>query len=156
LSYTLAAPLVGIAQGALDAFAERVQTRFSSTGQNLSGFQSVHVRIGEAAAEVDCARTLMRSDLAELIDRGRRGESLSELERARFRRDHAYVAKLSVQAVNRLFDISGGHALFDASPIQRAHRDVHAGAHQIALTWDTYAEQYGRARLGLELTDAFV
>jgi 3-hydroxy-9,10-secoandrosta-1,3,5(10)-triene-9,17-dione monooxygenase len=58
--------------------------------------------------------------------------------------------------VDRLFEVSGGHSLFDASPIQRAHRDVHAGSHQVALLWDTYAEQYGRVRLGLEPTDIFV
>jgi hypothetical protein len=26
----------------------------------------------------------------------------------------------------------------------------------VALVWDTYAEQYGRVRLGLEPTDIFV
>ena len=54
------------------------------------------------------------------------------------------------------WDVAGGHALFDGSALQRAHRDVHAGSHQVALTWDTYAEQYGRVRLGLEPNDPFV
>jgi len=156
LSYTLVTPLIGMAQGAIEAFEARISSRFSPLGQALAGYQSIHIRLGEAAAEVAAARALMRQDLNELIDRGRRGDALTPLDRARFRRNHAYCAKLSVQATNRLFEVAGGHALFASSPIQRFHRDVHAGSHQVALTWDTYAEQYGRARLGLEITDAFV
>ena len=156
LSFTLACPLLGIAQGALDAFEQRVRTRFTATGQSLATFQNMHIRIGQSAAELAAARALMRSDLAELIERGQRGDTLSMLDRARIRRDHAYIARLSVQATNRLFEVAGGHALFDSSPLQRAHRDVHAGSHQVALTWDTYAEQYGRALLGLEPSDALI
>jgi 3-hydroxy-9,10-secoandrosta-1,3,5(10)-triene-9,17-dione monooxygenase len=156
LSFTLACPLLGIALGALDAFERSLRTRFSPTGQSLATFQNMHVRMGEAAAEIAAARALMRVDLAELIERGRHGDTLSMLDRARIRRDHAYIARLSVQATNRLFEVAGGHALFDSSPLQRAHRDVHAGSHQVALTWPTYAEQYGRALLGLEPNDAFI
>jgi alkylation response protein AidB-like acyl-CoA dehydrogenase len=156
LSFTLAAPLLGIAQGALDAFEVAIKTRFSPTGQSLAAQQNMHIRIGEAAAELSAARALMRQDLAELVHRGRHGDTLTMLDRTRIRRDHAYIARLAVQATNRLFEVAGGHALFDGSALQRAHRDVHAGSHQVALTWDTYAEQYGRVRLGLEPNDPFV
>ncbi len=72
-------------------------------------------------------------------------------ERARIRRDQGYVARLSVRAVDRLFEASGGHALFDSSPMQRFHRDAHAASHHFGLSWETGAEEYGRMRLGLEL-----
>jgi alkylation response protein AidB-like acyl-CoA dehydrogenase len=154
MPFTLACPLLGIAQGAVDAFEARTRTRLTAlTAQPMVNLTNMHARLAEAAVEVDCARHLMRHDLAEMIDRARRGEAVTLLDRARYRRDHAYIAKLSVQAVNRVFEVSGGHALFESSPIQRAHRDVHAGAHQVALTWDTCAEQYGRVRFGLEPTD---
>ena len=157
LPFNLAAPLLGIAQGAVDSFEQRMRTRLSAVGgQKMQDRVNIQTRLGEATAEVDCARLLMRHDLDEMLTRAARGESPSLEARLRYRRDHAYMAKLSVQAVDRLFEVSGGHSLFDASPIQRAHRDVHAGSHQFALMWDTYAEQYGRVRLGLEPTDAFV
>ena len=73
-------------------------------------------------------------------------------ERLRTRRNQAYVVMLCVQAVNRLFAGSGGHALFDASPLQRFHRDIHAASHHAALSWDILAEQYGWVLLGLEPT----
>lgn len=72
------------------------------------------------------------------------------LERARYRRNHAFVARLSVQAVDVLFAASGGSAIYDQEPMQRFHRDVHAGSHHVILGWDANAEQYGRVALGLE------
>ena len=82
-----------------------------------------------------------------MIDRGRREEPLTDLEIARTRANQAYVARLAVRATNRLFEVSGGHSLFDTAPLQRFHRDVNAGSHQGALTWHTNAEEYARRRL---------
>ena len=76
-------------------------------------------------------------------------------DRVRFRRTHAYAARLCVAATNRLFDAAGGHAIYDHNPMQRYHRDVNAGAHQVALGWDDNAVLYGRVRLGLEPVGLF-
>ncbi|HLH67902.1 MAG TPA: acyl-CoA dehydrogenase family protein [Candidatus Dormibacteraeota bacterium] len=157
LPFTLAVPLLGIAQGAIDHFEKRARERATAfTQTRMATLLPIQVRLAEATAEVDCARLLMRHDLHELLEHGARGEEIPMVERLRYRRDHAYIAKLAVQAVNRLFEVSGGGALYQDSPLQRAHRDVNAGAKQIALIWDTYAEQYGRVRLGLEPTDVII
>lgn len=154
MPFTLAVPLLGIAQGAIDSFEKRTREGVTAMSQaRMATLVPMQVALAEATAEVDCARLLMRHDMRELIDRGGRGEPLSLEDRLRFRRDHAYVSKLSVQAVNRLFEVSGGRALYLESPLQRAQRDVQAGSKQVALIWNTYAEQFGRVRLGLEPTD---
>ncbi len=70
-------------------------------------------------------------------------------QQAKYRRDQAYIAKLGVQAVNRLFEASGGRGLFDSNALQRFHRDIHAASHHFSLTWDGVAQQYGQVRLGL-------
>ena len=157
MPFTLAVPLVGIAQGAVEKFEERTRTRVAQlSGVAMATMGGVQLRLAEASAEVDCARLLVRHDLDEMLALGAREAPLPLDTRLRFRRDHAYVSTLCVRAANRVFDGSGGHALFDSSPIQRAHRDVHAGSHQVALNWDTYGEQYGRVRLGLEPTDTVI
>ncbi len=150
LPFTVASPLIGIAQGAVDAYEERLRERIERAGNSLPGMASFAARLAEATAEVGCARLLMRHDLDEMLGRAARDEPLSTEARLRYRRDHCYVAALSVRAVNRLFEASGGHAILESSPLQRAHRDVHAGSHHVILTWDGPAEQYGRVRLGLE------
>ena len=127
--YALGASLVGMAQ--------------------LTGVQ---VRLAEATMEVEAARLIMQHDLHAILARARRNVMPTLEERLRTRRNQAYVVTLCVQAVNRLFAAGGGHALFDSSPLQRFHRDIHAASHHAALSWDILAEQYGRVLLGLEPT----
>lgn len=145
--WDLAAPVVGIAQGAVDEFTARV--RGSSTPGRTAESAALQLRLAEASAEVDAARALHRHDIREMLEKAARGEMVSERDRARYRRDKAFVAKLCVQAVNRLFEASGARAVMDGEPIQRFHRDAHAAAHHAALNWDVWAEGYGRQALGL-------
>ncbi|HMH54578.1 MAG TPA: acyl-CoA dehydrogenase family protein [Candidatus Acidoferrum sp.] len=145
--WDLSAPVVGIAQGAVDEFTARV--RGSSTPGRTAESSALQLRLAEASAEVDAARALQMHDVRELLGMAARGESPSDADRARYRRDKAFVAKLCVQAVNRLFEGSGARAVMDSEPIQRFHRDAHAASHHAALTWDVWAEQFGRQALGL-------
>jgi 3-hydroxy-9,10-secoandrosta-1,3,5(10)-triene-9,17-dione monooxygenase len=145
--WDLSAPVVGIAQGAVDEFTERV--RASSTPGRTAESSALQLRLAEASAEVDAARALQRHDVRELFEGAARGETPGEADRARYRRDKAFVARLCVRAVNRLFEASGARAVMDAEPIQRFHRDAHAASHHQALAWDMWAEQYGRQAFGL-------
>jgi 3-hydroxy-9,10-secoandrosta-1,3,5(10)-triene-9,17-dione monooxygenase len=153
LPFTLCSPLVGMALGALEEFIERLKGK---TGPGRSSESvALHLRIAESSAEIDTARLIVKTTTNQLIERAARGEAPSELEQAATRRNYGYVARLCVQAVNRLFEASGGHALYESQAMQRFHRDVHAGSHQAALYWDSIAEGYGRAALGLPPLDPF-
>jgi len=147
LPFTLCSPIVGIARGAVEEFT--AQMRGKAGGGRTAESVAVQLRLAESSAEVDAAYRIVRDDPAEMIERVGSGETLTELDQATYRRNFAYATRLCVQAVNRLFDASGGHALFASNAMQRFHRDVHAGAHQAALYWDTIGESYGRAALGL-------
>jgi alkylation response protein AidB-like acyl-CoA dehydrogenase len=143
--WDLAAPIVGIAQGAVDEFTSRLQGT-SGPGRTADSV-ALQLRLAEAAAETDAARALHRHDVREMLDRASRGEAFSELDRARYRRDKAFVTRLCVQAVNRLFEASGAHAVLVSQPMQRFHRDVHGASHHAALAWDLNAELFGRQAL---------
>ena len=151
--YALAAPLVGMAQGAVETFHATMQHRASAPrGGPMAQLTGVQVRLAEASMEVEAARLIMQHDLHVILERAQHHVTATLEERLRVRRNQAYVVTLCVQAVNRLFAGSGGRALFEASPLQRFHRDIHAASHHAALSWDTLAEQYGRVLLGLEPT----
>jgi len=147
LPFTLSSPLVGMAQGAIDSFVERF-TGKTGPGKSAESV-ALQLRLAESSAEVDTARLIVIHHTREMIERVGRGETLSELDRVRYARDISFVAKLSVSAVNRIFEAAGGHSLFESDPIQRLWRGTNAGAHQAALYWDNLAENYGRAALGL-------
>jgi 3-hydroxy-9,10-secoandrosta-1,3,5(10)-triene-9,17-dione monooxygenase len=146
-AWDLAIPIAGMAQGAIDEFTARLEgTRGAGRSAESVALQ---LRLAEAAAEVDAARALHRHDLREMLEKAARGEPFTPLDRARYRRDKAFVVKLAVQAVNRLFEASGARAVLDAEPMQRFHRDVHSASHHAALGWDAVAENFGRHALGL-------
>jgi 3-hydroxy-9,10-secoandrosta-1,3,5(10)-triene-9,17-dione monooxygenase len=145
--WDLAAPLVGIAQGAVDEFTSRLLGT-SGPGRTADSVP-LQMRLAEASAEVDTARAVHRHDIREILDKAARGDAFTQIDRARYRRDKAFLAKLCVQAVNRLFEASGARAVLESEPIQRFHRDAHAASHHAALGWDPVAEQFGRQALGL-------
>ena len=147
LGWDLVAPMVGIAQGMVDEFAARLEGT-SGPGRTADS-PAIHMRLSQASAETDAARVMMNGDIHEILRKGEDGETFTTLERARFRRDKAFITQLCLQAVNRLFDLSGGHALFDSEPLQRFHRDAQAVAHRDGLIMELGGQNYGRVLLGL-------
>ncbi|MDE2778130.1 MAG: acyl-CoA dehydrogenase family protein [Chloroflexota bacterium] len=148
LGWDLVAPMIGLARGMIDEFVEKLSGT-SGPGRTADS-SAIHLRLSQACAEVDAAQALMEGDVAETLRKGREGEPFTTLERARFRRDKAFCTQLGLQAVNRLFDLSGGHALFESEPMQRFHRDAQAVAHRDGLIMDLGGQQFGRVLLGLE------
>ena len=151
IPWTLATPVLGMAQGALDAYEQATRTRVTAfAGQEVSKMAGAQMRVSGAAAALDAARALARQDIREVIERGGRGDAFSDEDRVRFRRDHAYSVNLAYDATMMLARASGASSLFESSPIQRFMRDVHAGSMQLIANWDEQAESYGRVRMGLE------
>ena len=148
LGWDLVGPLVGMAQGMVDEFTSLL--RGTSGSSRSAESPVIQLRLAEAAAEVDAGHALMRQDLAEIMEKARQDAEFSELQRARYLRDRAFITKLCVQATNRLFEVAGAHSLFDSQTLQRIYRDVNAGAHRDGLILDLAGQQYGKLALGLE------
>ena len=150
-AYTLASPVLGMAQGALEEFESHSAGRVNYTsGERLAESAPLHIRIAHAEAEIHSARLIMENDVRDVFEKARSDQDPSLADRVRYRRNQSYVARLSVSALDRMFEASGGHAIHDSSPMQRFHRDAHAASHHFGLSWDTVAEEFGRIRMGLE------
>jgi len=151
----LVSPLLGTAQGSVDAFIELCGSRVTrgavaGAGSHLSQFFPVQSRLAEAAACVDAARLLLDRDTAEVERIAHTGETISVEKRIRNRRDHAFAARLSHQAVEALFQSVGGAGLSLDQPIQRMWRDANAISRHISLNWDAVSSMVGQHLLGLE------
>jgi 3-hydroxy-9,10-secoandrosta-1,3,5(10)-triene-9,17-dione monooxygenase len=145
LGWELIAPIIGLGEAAIEDFVARIRGT-SGRARSAEGVQ-MQLRLAEAGAEVHTARLLHRATVAEFLAKGARGESFTPAERARYLRDKAYVVKLCVQAINRLFDVSGGRALYSSQRIQRVHRDAHALSHRDGFILDFAGEAWGKALL---------
>jgi 3-hydroxy-9,10-secoandrosta-1,3,5(10)-triene-9,17-dione monooxygenase len=146
--FSLAAPLIGIAERALQIFIEGMRGR-SPGDRRASPEGAIHMRVAQAAAEIDTARVLMLRDCREAMAIVQRGERLSIEQRARNRRDIAYVAYQCTRAVDRLFASVGGRNIYQDSEAQRLLRDIHAASQHISMSWDVAATTYGRVMFGL-------
>lgn len=150
----LVAPQIGMARGALEVFVEQVRgrkTRGAVAGNNnrMAEFATVQMRVAEAAASLDAAELMIHRDLKETADATVRGAAGVDL-RLRNRRDHAFVSRLAVQAVDALFTAAGGSSIGLRHPLQRFWRDIHAAATHVSTNWDAVGSMYGQHVFGLE------
>ena len=106
-------------------------------------------RLAEAASEIEAARSAIERNWAQITDLARRGEPIPVSLRARCRFDGANATARAVRATDRLFEASGGEAIFLDNPIQRAWRDVHAMRAHAINNPDAAARLFGRSELGL-------
>jgi 3-hydroxy-9,10-secoandrosta-1,3,5(10)-triene-9,17-dione monooxygenase len=146
---------LGIAESLLEITIKSAH-RPTVRGPILAEAQSMQLHIAEAAAEIDCARTLVMRDCAEAMAAMREGRPLTLQERARNRRDQGYAGKLCRSAVERLFGTTGAHGIFLDNAAQRKLRDMYAVSGHISGNWDLGGTAYGRVALGLDPATMFI
>jgi 3-hydroxy-9,10-secoandrosta-1,3,5(10)-triene-9,17-dione monooxygenase len=151
--YALVAPAIGVALGALQLFREQTRSRVFRDGSRVMEDPLVQFRLADAAADVDAARASMLNNFEEMMRLASSGQEIPLESRARYRWDAAKATMWSVQAVDRLFEASGGHAIFLHNPMQRAWRDVHAMRAHAGNNPDRAAMIYGRSEFGLPPQD---
>ncbi len=154
ISISLCAPIMGMARGAHDEFMAATRARITrgaalSKPAPMAEIPTIQLRLGEAAASIDAARLLVDRDCKEIMATLAAGNELTPEQRARNKGDLGFAARLSLRAVDRLFEASGGGALFRHGKVQRFWRDAHAGAGHISMNWDAVGALYGRVSLGL-------
>ena len=155
LPFCLVAPLLGIADGALADFLTMAKvraTRGAVSGGNsrMAEFATIQSRIAEATGAIEAARLLMLDGLQAALAAAVAGTQGDRNLRLGNRLKQTFAARLLVQAVDALFQAAGGQGIFLDKPIQRAWRDIHAGAMHVSLTWDAVSTLYGQYVLGLE------
>ncbi len=144
----LAAPAVGTAKAALKRFVSRLDERVMMHSQvDQKQDPLAAQRVAESSADTNAAE-LVLLDAARRLDRMGFEEEPDPVDVASIFRDTAYGVRLCAQAVDRLYEASGGSSLQADEPMQRYWRDVHAARSHAILTWDAAATIYSRARLG--------
>ncbi|MEO8541215.1 MAG: acyl-CoA dehydrogenase family protein [bacterium] len=141
---------VGNALAFIDAFVAMAPARtFTYARIKQADHVGTQQRLAETAVEVDVAAMLLERCYDEL-DRYASDGRIPTDTRSRMRRDTAYAVNLCYHAIDRLFEVSGAHALDSSGELQRRWRDAHAIASQPNFHWDFEAETWGRIKLGLE------
>ena len=125
-SGTITAPAIGIAQGAIEDFRAQAYARRTHDGACPGEDPEVQHALATSIADVAAARALFRADIAELTAAADADVPPSVARRAQIRFQEARAIALCMGAIDRLYAIAGGRAIYQSNPLQRAFRDIHA------------------------------
>jgi 3-hydroxy-9,10-secoandrosta-1,3,5(10)-triene-9,17-dione monooxygenase len=147
-----AMPVVGAARGFLATFQERIKTRIDGDNAVVAREALASLpRLALAAAEIDAAYAVLIHDVRKFCFAP--ASAFTVLDKARCRRDCAFVARTCRRAVNALYEVSGGTSLYTTSDLMRLWHDTNAAAAHHALNWDIRGNEFGRLLMGLAPTD---
>ena len=111
--------------------------------------------VARAEALIGSARAYVVDVLHDLWTTLVAGNAPSAAQRARFRLciTHAHIA--GIEAVDLMYNMAGGTAVYAANPFDRLFRDIHT-VNQHAVVWPKTLEPIGRLLLGLEPGDPII
>jgi len=153
LASMAAGSVYGMAERAYADYVGRTRVRQDVLiGGGKAHHSGLQRRVAEARLELDSARRLLDFICARFDALTRADDKpLSPQLRVSMRLDAAYVVELCRRAIERVFAVSGAHAVYDDSELQRVHRDVHTASHHAIFDFDLSTEFVGRTILGVDL-----
>ncbi|GAB2860378.1 3-hydroxy-9,10-secoandrosta-1,3,5(10)-triene-9,17-dione monooxygenase oxygenase subunit [Nocardioides pacificus] len=147
---TITTPIIGMAMGAYDEHVDmqRKRVRASYIGEKASLDPFAAVRIARASSEIDAAWALLTNNIREEQAHVARGEKIPLTLRLKVRRDQVVGTERAIEAIDALFEASGGRALAEGTYLQRAWRDSHAGRVHAANDPERALQMYGASEFG--------
>ncbi len=151
LASMLAGTVLGIAEAGLASFVDAIKVRRDVySGSAKAAKAGIQMRIAEADSELKAARHFINLN-CQILDAAIK-ENRPPLElakRAQIRWNAAYSVELCRRATERIFAISGAHAVYDGHSLQKLHRDINTASHHAIVDYDGVAEIKGKVALGL-------
>ncbi|WP_332664389.1 3-hydroxy-9,10-secoandrosta-1,3,5(10)-triene-9,17-dione monooxygenase oxygenase subunit [Aeromicrobium sp.] len=147
---TISTPIIGMARGAYSEHVEMQQKRVRAAyaGEKASSDPFAAVRIARAGSEIDAAWALTMANIREEQALVAKGEKIPLSLRLRVRRDQVLGTQRAIDAIDELFEASGGRALAQGTYLQRAWRDAHAGRVHAANDPERALQMYGMHEFG--------
>ncbi len=147
---TICTPIIGMAYGAYAEHVEMQQKRVRAAylGEKASLDPFAAVRIARAASDIDAAWALAMNNIREEMALVEKGEQIPLGLRLKVRRDQVLGTQRAIDAIDALFEASGGRALAEGTYLQRAWRDAHAGRVHAANDPERALQMYGAHEFG--------
>ena len=137
---------IGMAQGLMDQWLAYTAPRISR-GIKVGDSPASHIIAGECAADIDAAEALNRDTITAAMKVLETGETLSESELLRAKRNSSWACRTALNAGTRLFNTAGGRAIFTGSPVEREYRNLLASAAHHIVNWEASALDSGQAMI---------
>jgi indole-3-acetate monooxygenase len=144
-----AAVATGIARGAIDECLTMVTRTPAFSTSMLRDEARIQLQIADAEAYLRAARAFLYDALQDAWNAAEHDRPVTTRESAILRLASVHATRVACEAVELAYHAAGSVSLFEASPLQRALRDVHA-VRQHMMVADRYRQDVGRVLLGLE------
>jgi alkylation response protein AidB-like acyl-CoA dehydrogenase len=149
-AWTVATTPLGMARGAMDAFAALAARKArGGTSAALRDREVVQHAFGRALVLHEAGRALLREAMAELILSMSQGGARLVQARAGLRAASTHAAESAIKIADILSTESGASSIVESIPLERFVRDIHAAGKHIAMGSNNHTV-LGQLGLGLE------
>jgi 3-hydroxy-9,10-secoandrosta-1,3,5(10)-triene-9,17-dione monooxygenase len=149
--YTIAAPAVGAALGAVQAFIENNSVRVSAYGgPAVARDPAVQRPLARALIATDTARTRLSATWTELQSLLQQGEPIPYARRAQAFYEATLAHHSCTNAISDLLAVNGGRTMQADGALQRFFRDLLAMRNHPAANIELSGSLYAQAMLGLD------
>ena len=122
---------LGVARRALDEFESLAEGQGRGGGAPLATEQVVQLEVARCDGQLRAARSFLHDSLGAAWDTALQGDGVTREQRIAIRLAASNAMGAGIDAVDTAFRLAGGKALYDANPLQRCWRDIHAGSNHI-------------------------
>jgi alkylation response protein AidB-like acyl-CoA dehydrogenase len=149
LALTIAGTALGIARAAIEDLLELAGGKVpTGSARSLAERPVTQASIAQAEATLLSARAFLYEAIASAWDAAESRGTVSIEQRAALRLAATHATAASASAVDTAYDLGGGTAIYETSPLQKRFRDVHAATQHMLIGRSTW-ELTGRLMLGL-------
>ena len=156
LSLGVCAAALGNARGSLDTFhALAMAKKNQGSAKTLAERQTIQSAYAQAEASWRAARALLFAEIDRVWEIAQTADEIPMEARADLRLSCTHVTRTGADICRNLYELGGGAALFETSPLQRQFRDAQAMTQHIITAPATW-ELTGRILFGLPTDGAMV
>jgi alkylation response protein AidB-like acyl-CoA dehydrogenase len=147
---SIAAAALGNARGAIDDLLELAGTRkpFGSS-RTLAERTQTQAVVAESEAALRAARLLMYASIDDAWQAAQRPEPVPTELRLGLRLAATHVTQTAAKVVTAMYELGGGAAIYETSPLQRRFRDAHTATAHFQVNTNSY-ELPGKLLLGID------
>lgn len=149
-------PAIGACKATVALYKHAVLNKASGDPTKLAGDTQVVERIASAVNAIDEMEAILFRNFDVMMGQVERGEEIPLKDRIHYRYQASLVIAKSIAIVDSLFEVAGGHSVFNDSEIQQRFRDVHTARAHVANNPTSFARNLGSVELGLDNSDFFV
>lgn len=148
LALSIAAAALGNARGAIDDLCALAAGKVAQgSSRTLAERPATWIAVAEAEASLRAARAFYYESIDEAWSAAQRPQPVSVPLRTALRLAATNAVRTAAVVAREMYDLGGGSAIYDGSPLQRRFRDAHTATAHIQVSPATW-ELTGRLLLG--------